>query len=187
MKTHKVNTDALETLGTIIQDGGRDAIHLAVEPVIAGQKLNPGQDIGLIDGKAYPSGKSLKLVGIVDPFLADTVLEGEKFWLIVYPRQITSLRHVWSHPDFPQNDTKFDLSTKEKSIKWLQEYAEENDVSYEYLMDTADSHQGESWGDYIVQGGRFEGYSTPDEFWDHYSIVREKLNPKRQNFFSCSC
>lgn len=33
-----VSTDALETLGTIIDDrAGRDAIHLAVEPVHAGE------------------------------------------------------------------------------------------------------------------------------------------------------
>ena len=35
-----VATDALETLGTIIDDTQkRDAIHLAVEPVVAGERL----------------------------------------------------------------------------------------------------------------------------------------------------
>lgn len=39
----KVTTDALETLGTIIGTSeGRDAIHLAVEPVEAGERLSPG-------------------------------------------------------------------------------------------------------------------------------------------------
>lgn len=40
-----ISTDALATLGTIIKDGGRDAIHLAVEPVIAGEELRPAADI----------------------------------------------------------------------------------------------------------------------------------------------
>ena len=48
-----VSTDALETLGTIIGGGqGRDAIHLAVEPIEAAIDLYPGQDVGLVDGKA---------------------------------------------------------------------------------------------------------------------------------------
>lgn len=181
----KVSTDALETLGTIIKDGGRDAIHLAVEPVMAGEKLKPGSDIGLKDGKAY--NKGVKLVGIVDPFLKNIVQAGEKFWLVVYPRQITSLRHVWSHPDFPENDTTFELSEREKALKWLENYADEVNVALDTLLETADSHQGTGWGDYIIQGGRFEGYSAPEEFWDNYAIVRGNTDPKRTNFFSCSC
>src|SRR5690348_4912807 len=92
------HTDALATLGTIIEDGGRDAIHLAVEPIEAGEQLYPGQHIGIVDGKA--STKAKKKLGIVDPFIDGFVPKGQKFWLIVYPRQITSLRHVWEHPDF---------------------------------------------------------------------------------------
>lgn len=34
----KVTTDALETLGNIIESRGRDAIHLAAEPVVAGME-----------------------------------------------------------------------------------------------------------------------------------------------------
>ena len=39
-QTHTVATDALATLGTIIDEtAGRDAIHLAVEPAVAVEKL----------------------------------------------------------------------------------------------------------------------------------------------------
>jgi hypothetical protein len=49
-----VATDALATLGTIIDEtAGRDAIHLAVEPVVAAHNLSPGQHVGLFpDGTA---------------------------------------------------------------------------------------------------------------------------------------
>lgn len=48
-----VTTDALETLGSIIgPDEKRDAIHLAVEPAVAAERLYPGQDVGLLDGLA---------------------------------------------------------------------------------------------------------------------------------------
>ena len=102
-----VSTDALETLGTapLADTEARDAIHLAVEPVIAGESLAPGQDVYLtqgIDGCLYAMGSgSGKFVGIVDPFLKGPVTKDNRFWLVVYPRQIRSLRHVWEHPDFP--------------------------------------------------------------------------------------
>jgi len=96
-----VHTDALETLGTIISDSEkRDAIHLAVEPIEAGEMLVPGQDVGIAYGKAFHRG--VNHVGIVDPFLKVAVRPGQKFWLVVYPRKITSLRHVWTHPDFAE-------------------------------------------------------------------------------------
>ena len=93
-----VHTDALATLGTIIDEtAGRDAIHLAVEPVVAGELLQPGQHIRLVSGKAFAGGETF---GVVDPFLTRAVEPGERFWFVIYPRQITSLRHVWEHPMF---------------------------------------------------------------------------------------
>ncbi len=48
------HTDALDTLGSIIgPNEKRDAIHLAVEPVVAGEYLERGALISLQDGKAY--------------------------------------------------------------------------------------------------------------------------------------
>jgi hypothetical protein len=97
-----VHTDALETLGMIhFKPEARDAIHLAVEPVTAGEDLLPGEHIGLyVDGTAH---KDLRHIGIVDPFLPKSgVKKGQRFWLVVYPRMVTSLRHVWDHPDFPK-------------------------------------------------------------------------------------
>lgn len=99
-----VTTDALETLGMIhFKSEGRDAIHLAVEPVTAGEFLKPGQHICIVDGVARAGWtKGVCPTGIVDPFLPEDVQEGQRFWLVVYPRMITSLRHVWEHPSFPQ-------------------------------------------------------------------------------------
>lgn len=89
-----VSTDALETLGNIIDfTQKRDAIHIAVEPTCAKVILRPGEHVGVDGSKDNP-------VGIVDPFLRRPVMAGEYFWLLVYPRQINSLRHVWTHPSF---------------------------------------------------------------------------------------
>lgn len=63
------------------------------------------------------------------------------------------------------------------------------EVTVEDLMDAADSHQGEGWGDYIVRGGTFEGERVDPTFWTKYAILREKEldDVKQDSFFSCSC
>lgn len=76
----------------------RDAIHIAMAPVVAAERLQPGQHIGLLDdGRACASDKP---IGIVDPFLVDAVLPGHRLWLFLYPGTVTSLRHDWTHPAF---------------------------------------------------------------------------------------
>lgn len=99
-----VSTDALETLGTIISEGEkRDAIHLAVLPVVAMHKMHAGDHVGLVNDEHGASTHAPKLIGIVDPFLSNAVQEGDRFWLVIYPRKINSLRHVWTHPDVDDN------------------------------------------------------------------------------------
>jgi hypothetical protein len=93
-----VATDALATLGMIHdKQEKRDAIHLAVIQVTAHNSLLPGESISSIDDVAYADENGL---GIADPFLTNLIREGDQFWMIIKPRLITSLRHVWEHPAF---------------------------------------------------------------------------------------
>lgn len=78
-------------------DARRDAIHIAVAPVVAGHDIDPGDRVGLKNGQAVYAGTH---VGIVDPFYRLTVKKGETFWLFLFPGTITGLRHIWSHPAF---------------------------------------------------------------------------------------
>lgn len=88
-------------LGQLITEpAGRDAIHLAIAPVVAGQRLRPGERVGLHNGKAYDA-LNADSVGIVDPFLTQHVEAGQSFYLCLYPGSVTSLRHVWTSPAFP--------------------------------------------------------------------------------------
>lgn len=181
----KVSTDALETLGTIIDDAQkRDAIHIAVLPVIAGERLHAGQDVGIgPDGGAFTTAKH---TGIVDPFLKVAVQPGQRFWLLLYPRMVTSLRHVWSHPEF-SDDADGKPSEKTASEAWLDLFASTAGISRDELIDGARDYLKHD--EYLSQGGRWEGFSTPDEFWTHYEIVTgEKVSENdRGSFFSCSC
>jgi hypothetical protein len=83
-------------LDILDKDAQRDAIHIAVIPVEAAMELSPGMHVGL-DGldRATPL---VDTIGIVDPYLDDTVLPGERFFVFLYPGTITSLRHEWTHP-----------------------------------------------------------------------------------------
>ncbi len=183
-------TDALETLGTIIDESaGRDAIHIAVEPVVAVHTLRPGDHVGRVDGGF---GLCRNPVGIVDPFLKTCVTKGQRFWIFVYPRQITSLRHVWTHPEFPDAKVPEVKATtgndpKAESIRWLEVYAASIPVRYEDLIEHAGYHIEDN--SYWSQGSLFDGIYLADEFWDHYEVVTGTVVPKgkRGSFFSCSC
>lgn len=95
-------SDTGPTIGKIITNGDhrRDAIHVAVAPVTAACRLNPGEHVGLVgvEDLAGPCGEHN--IGIVDPFLRKSVERNERFWLFLYPESITGLRHVWKHPAF---------------------------------------------------------------------------------------
>lgn len=77
----------------------RDAVHLALYPCVAGERLNPGQRVGVskVTGHALAAAK---WVGVVDPFLDRAVEPGEKFYICVRPGEVTGLRHVYTHPAF---------------------------------------------------------------------------------------
>lgn len=203
-----VATDALATLGTIIDEtAGRDAIHIAVEPVRAGMKLFPGQHVGVADGVAFTTGKRVH-VGIVDPFLTDPIAPDQWFWLFVYPRQITSLRHVWSHPAFPEDGAPAPVTDKQAaSEQWLRDWLQSHgdNPGYDIVMATIrDGSWSEKPGagyndrdDYSPTGRmddewlHFDGMdahgSIPNEFWDHVENVLGRKVPQRPSYFSCSC
>lgn len=199
------HTDALETLGFVIgPNEKRDAIHLAVEPTVAKDHLIPGSHVS-VDGRWVQPGDKAA-VGIVDPFLAKPVEPGERFWLVVYPRQIHSLRHVWTHPAFadapevageaPKLHKKFPF-TADESEAWLRDFAKHNDCpDYDMLIAAASDESVESDdgytcaykdGEYLHFGGIDAHGAIPPEFWSHVENVTGKKITDRPEYFSCSC
>jgi hypothetical protein len=88
-------------IGSLITgEAGRDAVHIAIAPVTAPCELAPGEHV---DQHGNREGPGVVPVGIVDPFLREPVLPGQRFWLLLYPNSVTSLRHEWAHPAFPTN------------------------------------------------------------------------------------
>jgi hypothetical protein len=79
-------------VGHLVEPGGglRDAIHIAVIGIVAGETLQPGEHVFLEieNGRqiAYPGPTTDNAIGIVDPFLEDLVYSGKEFWLFLYPK-----------------------------------------------------------------------------------------------------
>ena len=184
-----VSTDALDTLGSVITpEEGRDAIHLAVEPVEAAQKFAPGEHVKLNDDGRAIRALTGKGLGIVDPFLTDVVEPGQWFWLVVYPRQIDSLRHVWEHPAFPpsgdaekHNRTRSAAEAELWIRKWMTSEDMYGDDYYEDFMSSVATHKGGEVLDFD-RGGYDK--NIPDEFWPHAEkVLGRKLTPARR--FGC--
>lgn len=202
----QVHTDALATLGTIITEKEkRDAIHLAVIPMMAPDSertLHPGDHVDKTGCTTQYGHRFDNSIGIVDPFIESIVKPGEWFWCLIYPRQITSLRHVWEHPAFPDEPeieivTDANTITKDDSMKWMKEYAEQ----LGYGKDGGEFGQRVYTVEEVLKAakvwiGRSESTSingdehdVPDEFWFHYEIVTGTKVPesKKKQFFNCIC
>ena len=165
-------------------DAEKDAVHVAVAPVIAGEKLYPGQHIILVGGKAKATQTG---IGIVDPYLTTPVNEDQPFWLFLYPNTITSLRHDWSHPAFPAKpNNQIPDGNVEESKRWLENLASDGRVSYEDLMVMAEDR-------HFVFGTEMYDYNTDENqrlFWHHYSVVTGNYVPHyivENTYFGCSC
>lgn len=163
-------------------DQKRDAVHIAVIPIVAGETLRPGQHVGMKDEKAVPMRNldpdaPLLWLGVVDPFLMRDVGEGESFWLFLNPGTITGLRHEWTHP-------AFSLAVV-TSREWLQEYADLYRIDYESLIKGVVSGDGGCFG---TDGG--PQWTRTPEFWAHVENVTGRKfseDHRETTRFFCAC
>lgn len=184
-------SDPQTKLGQLIEEGAqRDAIHIAVAPVVAATKLQPGEHIGFIASNQESVGSVNQPIGIVDPFLKREVKPGERFWMFLYPNTITALNHVWTHPAFIVEPVG-NGDQKAASEAWLRAFVKNADCpDYEAVIATALGDVGERYqwdDDYLHFDGRDAHGEIPAEFWDHVEIVTGRKIEKRATFFSCSC
>lgn len=193
------------TLGSLIEAGAeRDAIHIAVAPVQAGEDLAPGSHVGFLPHShaAHVVGICDRTIGIVDPFLKEWVREGQWFYMCLYPRTITSLRHNWSHPDFPcvappvpveVEDDGIDLHAMANSKAWLKAYVsqhcpyyDDQDAGYEsFLNNVRHDRTIYYYGSDCHSLGDVE---DADELFSNLSVVLgQSITASYFNSFTCSC
>ena len=175
-------------LGELLHgDEERDAIHVAIAPVIAVETLAPGVDVGFVKpGDFETVGHSpANPVGVIDPFLDRAVKKGERCWMLLFPGTITSLKHKWTHPAFETNN---------EDIEWITELATSIGMTYCSFMEAAKAFEDDGK---ITHRGSDERYSdissfTWEEFWERYSRVTGEdpwlgRDDKKWPFFTCSC
>lgn len=171
-------------LGRLTGRFSRDAVHMAVIPVTAGERLHPGAPVSITDGdgKAVLS-PSADAVGVVDPFLPEFVEQGQRFWLLLKPGSITGLRHDWYHPKFP-NRTAADVAECEESERWLRDFigpAEQYGDTFEEVIDNLVAGRGGT-----IYGR--EEREASEEFWSHLERFTGVSVPRAGNeYFDCRC
>ncbi len=190
--------DTQHSLGKLIgENAKRDAIHIAVAPVVATERLSPGQRIGLVGHDNTQAKASATGQGIVDPFLPAPVFPGDRFWMWLVPNTITSLRHQWTHPDWESAAT----TSKAVSEAWLRDFCKTADCpDYDTVIAAASGKSipaiedygpvaYENDGEYLFFRGRDAHAGIPPEFWTHVEIVTGVKIPdgKRATSFACSC
>lgn len=175
--------DKLKIGQIITEPQERDAIHMAVAPVIAGEGLMPGCKVDIVDGVAIEALRGG--IGVVDPFLKKLIKRGETFWLFLNPGSITSLRHEWSHPAFVTNDPK-PLPTA--SEHYVRGFADANGFTYNHVLDVVTEA--------IEKGGAYGGDDDQaDAFNDdkhnlivHVAAIKGIPLPSDMDvYFSCAC
>lgn len=174
-----------------VEHASRDAVHIAVIPAIAGEALVPGTWVAKNKDVFVVAKDAKDAVGIVDPFRRLAVKKGSRFWLCLFPKTVTSLRHHWTHPAFPADEKTADNADDiAKSEMWLREYAarmncyDEPDAAYERLIDGLKS------GELFAYGSDLHGLHELDDA-DNLRYHAEKVIGIRIDFndfsFSCSC
>ncbi len=166
----------------------RDAVHVPIIQAVAAEKLKPGQPVSFLNNTGDMAGSTRNAIGIVDPFLMNDVLQGERFWMVLNPGSITSLRHDWEHPLItPQDAAEERPRLATASEVWLQNYAAELGLGYSELIRGAQEFL--QTGDFLNRGSLLEGVYLAEAFWDHFQHVTGSKVPldRQVSFFRCSC
>jgi hypothetical protein len=132
-------------------------------------------------------------LGIVDPFLTAKVKPGERFWLVLYPNTITSLRHVWDHPAFAEEGSPKELDRKAKSEKWMQNWAIVH-MSEDYYGDGGRRLGAKSAFDFAIEAGHSHHLGPYESardhidatWWNHWETITGQRGD-RDEYFSCAC
>jgi len=158
----------------------RDAVHVAIIPLVCHYVLKRGQPF-----KLWPGTKNVatdcdlddpKCLGIVDPFLQKdggkyeqgTLYQGERFLGYLKPNTVTGMQHCWKHP-------VFDAETPEITCvheKWLRDFANTWNFNFDEMVESAVGYELSD----IVEGFRYykdhEQYVVIRDFGNFVSVSK---------------
>jgi hypothetical protein len=185
-----------DSIGKLIKDvRQKDAIHIAVVPVIATERLYPAQMAALVEGSQCRVAATAKdnAIGIIDPFLTAPVYPDQECWLFLFPNTITGMRHEWEHPAFTSRSV-----TASESMKWMERTAARHYAPYENDRQYTAADLIQAGKDYLESGEYFTQQGSESlrdeinarEFWTHFQNITGIIVPSDELDvapFSCSC
>ncbi len=190
-------------LGTIPKvTEGRDAVHVAIVPVCAHQTLHRGTPVRINSQNRAESCAVKDAVGVVDPFRSEGLVNPDEwFWLCLYPKTISGLRHVWDHPCFPKADAAPDVKLADlpstsvaASQQWISDYVEKHCSYWENEPDGGYSEfiryvKDERWIYYYGSDCHsLSDVNDADELFRHLSVVLgRRIDADYFSAFTCSC
>jgi hypothetical protein len=208
--------EIVPTLGRLLEGTvGRDAIHIAIAPVVAGEELWPGQHIGFANAGEHHTvigaAGMVRALGIVDPYLRQRVFLGDRFYMFLYPQTITGLRHEWTHPAFPQEPTPAERAEADARMiaalpdirvegaprstplrshaeQWLHEFA--NEWGFDFRTMIADASAGRPLITHETDIHSWAETGKEQEFWSMLQIYTGQVftsEHREETYFSCSC
>lgn len=187
--------ETVKTLGEFLPEfhnQSRDAVHIAVVPVTAGEDLRPGEKLRVTFDSLLSSEYVVMngdynedYIGRADPFIEGwQIKKGAKFWMWLRPGTITGLKHVWTHPTL---DGKREPVSK--SELWLRQFADKWNFDYHNMIENSLKKTGS-----ITARGKdlhsATGLDPGDEdlFWQHIeALTNRKLSTKHKEEFCWSC
>jgi hypothetical protein len=104
---------------------------------------------------------------------------------MLYPQTITSIRHVWTHPDIDEEDAPLSGRMEKAEVivrNWLDT---SGGPSYEEFLFSIPAKE-EFTSEYLVMGVDAYG-EIPDYIWDQMEIILGRKFKVRPTSFSCSC
>jgi len=171
-------------------DAQRDAIHVAVIPLTAGDDhMRSGDSIRLSledPTVALGLGEYGNSIGVVDPFLDDYIKKGDRFWAFLTPGTVTGMQHKWQHPAF--DDFK---EPSGESELWLRQFADKWNFNFSELISAG---LEEEWSYVIAQGKDLHSESELDPgdadlFWRHLAEYtgHEAFSDEHKESMKWSC
>lgn len=187
-------------IGQLIEGSAqRDAIHVAVVPLVAGETLYRGTRVRLKSGSlevVLKGDYNEDAIGIVDPFLSDDYCwrleKGQRFWCFLFPGSVTGMRHEWQHPAFMNVRPPGSMDEE-----WLREFADRWNFDWDELIQAATCARdpnAEEWeGPYVTARGvdlhsAGELGEDHDLFWEHLEgYTGQKFDQAHREGMGWSC
>jgi hypothetical protein len=157
---------------------------------MAGEDLMPGDWIKPHEG-FWRRCKTLDGMAIVDPFRTDIVKANARFWLCLKPNTITGLRHVWTHPEMPENLATVCQDDADPDEEYVEEQAAKIGMTLDEFMDEIDGCEdgAEFVTEYDTSSKRNKSLAFDwRRIWRYFERrTGKKVQDENYHPYNCSC